>query len=66
MTDEAADTRVWAYSAEGEAELFEKSADVPSDWADSPAAFGRIETVDPLDHDGDGKKGGSKPKAKAE
>jgi len=60
MTDQ--DARCWAYGPEGEAQLFDTAKDVPAGWADTPAEFGRVETPDPLDHDGDGKKGGSKKK----
>lgn len=42
----------WYYGPRGGAAVFEREEDVPGGWLDHPFA-------DPLDHDGDGKKGGS-------
>jgi hypothetical protein len=46
----------WRYGPDGEAQIFQTADDVPAGWVDHPAKF------DPLDHDGDGRKGGSKPR----
>ncbi len=43
----------WRYGPDGSAEVFQREDDVPKGWCDHPSK------VDPLDHDGDGKKGGS-------
>jgi hypothetical protein len=49
----------WLYSAD-DARIFDTAADVPEgDWREVPHG-----TEHPLDHDGDGKPGGSLPKAK--
>jgi hypothetical protein len=44
--------RQWMYGPKGEGEIFEEGADIPAGWQDQPGAH-------PLDHDGDGKPGGS-------
>lgn len=70
----------WRYGPEGEADIFFRSADVPKGWKDAPfTKLADDEPKEPkselreqlkasvaaFDHDGDGKPGGSKPKAKA-
>lgn len=48
----------WLYGRDG-GQIFHAPEDVPpGDWRDTPFK------ADPLDHDGDGKPGGSLPKAK--
>lgn len=51
----------WRYGPNGAAAIFQQEAEVPAGWADHPAKV----KADPLDHDGDGRKGGSKPRKKA-
>lgn len=46
----------WRYGPDGQARKCESAADVPAGWTDHPS---RVKP-DPLDHDGDGRKGGSK------
>ena len=60
MTDDDTFPR-WMYGPEGQSEVFHRAADVPAGWVDHP---GKLPTEparipDPLDHDGDGVKGGS-------
>ena len=52
--------RAWFYGPNGEARIFTDPADIPQGWADAP---GKV-PAHPLDHDGDGRKGGSRPKRK--
>ncbi len=47
----------WFYGPDGEAAIFTDPADIPEGWADAPGKA----PVDPLDHDRDGKRGGSFP-----
>lgn len=57
----------WRFGPQGEARVFQSEADVPKGWTDViPADFpkpmeerGPVARLDPLDHDGDGEKGGS-------
>ena len=51
------------YGPNGEAQVFECADDVPEGWADHPSGpFKKAKEdapkPDPLDHDGDGRKGG--------
>lgn len=47
----------WRYGPGGEARVFDRADDVPEGWEDHPR--GLPDFADPLDHDGDGEKGGS-------
>ena len=51
----ASDFPAWFYGPNGEAAIFESAADIPTGWADAPGKA----PVQPLDHDRDGKRGGS-------
>lgn len=48
----------WRYGPAGQAKVCDSESDVPKGWAAHPSDV----KVHPLDHDGDGKPGGSKPK----
>lgn len=69
MTKELVPT--WLYAAPDKAEIFQlprDTRDFPAGWFDSPAKVvapaAPAPPRDPLDHDGDGRKGGSLPKAR--
>lgn len=51
----------WRYGPADQAEIFETADAVPEGWEDHPEKV----KVHPLDHDGDGKPGGTKPRVKA-
>lgn len=53
----------WRYGPNGELELFQREEDVPQGWTRTPPGPAEPK-ADPFDHDGDGKPGGSLPKAK--
>ncbi len=50
----------WRYGPNGAADIFERADDVPAGWVDHPGKL----AADPLDHDGDGRKGGSLPRGR--
>lgn len=51
----------WRYGPSDQAAIFDNEEAVPPGWVDHPAKL----AADPLDHDGDGRKGGSRPRAKS-
>jgi len=51
------DFPAWYYGPAGEAVIFSRVEDVPPGWRDAPFAH------HPLDHDGDGRKGGSRARS---
>lgn len=58
------------YGPDGAAQVFQCAADVPAGWVDHPSKLkggdpsAEVKGAAKFDHDGDGKVGGSKPKAK--
>lgn len=60
MTD--ATFPAWFYGPDGASGVFDCADNVPQGWADHPSKV-KADKADPFDHDGDGKPGGSKPKA---
>lgn len=54
----------WWTDGEGAKGFFSDDTNVPADWKPMKAPDEAREAADPLDHDGNGAKGGSLPKAK--
>lgn len=54
--------RAWYYGPQGEAIIFNDFAQIPLGWRDRP----QVADPHPLDHDSDGRKGGSLPRPRYE